>query len=92
MVETREKKTRWIRLGIKLVIGTLVEIFTGAAVNSLLSGVKCGKIEKISAKAGGALTGLYISDKVSNYVCDTFDEAISDISNIDRADDEEDEE
>lgn len=74
---------------IRFVVGGLVEIFIGAATNSIVSRVDGSKAAKLGAKAGGFLVGLMIGDQVSEYVCDTFDEAMDTIDEFRQAIDEE---
>lgn len=76
---------------IRFVVGGLVEIFIGAATNSIVSRVDGSKAAKLGAKAGGFLVGLMIGDQVSEYVCDTFDEAMDTINEFKQAMDEEEE-
>ena len=75
---------------IRFIVGGLVEIFVGAATNSVVSRVDGSKAAKIGAKAGGFLFGLMISDQVSNYICDVFDETMDSIDEVKDAMEEED--
>lgn len=75
---------------IRFIVGGLVEIFVGAATNSVVSRVDGSKAAKIGAKAGGFLFGLMVSDQVSNYVCDVFDETMDSIDEVKDAIEEED--
>lgn len=75
---------------IRFIVGGLVEIFVGAATNSVVSRVDGSKAAKIGAKAGGFLFGLMVSDQVSNYICDVFDETMDGIDEVKDAMEEED--
>lgn len=89
MENEKSKKFRGIKLGIQIVVTTLVEIFVGAATNSVLHDVTGGKIAKLGAKAGGFLVGMYMGDKVSDYICDGFDQTLADIEEIESTVEEE---
>lgn len=67
---------------IRFIVGGLVEIFVGAATNSVVSRVDGSKAAKIGAKAGGFLFGLMVSDQVSDYICDVFDETMDSIDEV----------
>lgn len=87
-----EKKTTGMDIAkavIRFAVGGLVEIFIGAATNSIVSRVDGGRVAKLGAKAGGFLVGLMIGDQVSNYVCDTIDETMYEIEELKEAMDEE---
>ena len=64
-----------VKLAIGLGVGGLVELFTGAGINSVINNVEGGKWAKLGAKAGGYLVGAYVSDKVTGYICDTIDDS-----------------
>lgn len=91
-MDNKEKKFKGIRIGVRIIVTTLVEIFVGAATKSVLHDVDGGKAAKLGAKAGGFLVGMYVSDKVSDYICDGIDETIADIEEIEAGIDNEDEE
>ena len=89
--KNKDKTFKGIKMGIRLVTTTLVEIFMGALTNSVISDVRGGKMAKLGAKAGGFLVGMYLGDEVANYICDDFDEALSDLEEIEARTESEDE-
>lgn len=78
----KEKKLKGIRLGINIIVTTLVEMFTSAATKGLMHDVEGNKMAKLGARAGAFLTGLYVGDKVSDYICDNVDEMLSSYEEI----------
>ncbi len=90
VIEKKTTKRDIAKSVIRFVVGGLVEIFIGAATNSVLSRVDSSKPAKIAAKAGGFLVGLMVSDHVSDYVCDTIDETMFEITEMREAMEEED--
>ena len=74
---------------VRFIVGGLVEIFVGAATNSVVSRVDGSKAAKIGAKAGGFLVGLMVSDQVSGYICDQIDGAVAQIEEMKEAIEEE---
>lgn len=76
--ERFEKAKPWIQVGIT----TIVEFFTSAVTNAVLDHTDGNKISRWGAKAGGAMVGLVIGDRVSEYVCDqveTFMDTLEEI-------------
>ena len=84
------EKHGMVRLGVRVCVTSLVECFVSASTNSLLQNVAGGKIAKLAAKAGGLLAGLYLGDKVTDYICDSFDQMIEDIDDMKAENEEED--
>lgn len=83
--EKRESRMKYIKLGVKIAVCTLVEIFFGAVTNSVLGEVKGGKMAKFGAKAGGGLLGAYTGMKIGDYICDAIDELSEDIENVEES-------
>ncbi len=88
----KDKKYKGLRIGIRIAVAALVEMFTNAATKGLMHDVDGGKFAKLGAKAGGFLVGMYVSDKVSDYICDSIDETISEISEFENDIEEDDDE
>ena len=88
-----EKESRMdsVKTAIRFVVGGLVELFIGAVTNSVIENVDSSKPAKFGAKAGGFLVGLMVSDKVSDYVCETIDDAMETIDEAKKAIEEENE-
>ena len=80
--EKRESRMKYVKLGVKIAVGTLVEIFFGAVTNSVLGEVKGGKLAKLGAKAGGGILGAYAGVKIGDYICDEIDELTDDLEDI----------
>lgn len=80
--EKRESRMKYIKLGVKIAVGTLVEIFFGAVTNSVLGEVKGGKMAKFGAKAGGGILGAYAGVKIGEYICDEIDDLAADLDEI----------
>lgn len=74
---------------VTFAVTGLVELFTGAVVNSVLDGVEGGKLARFGARIGGGLVGLVIGDKVADYVCASMDDISSMIEEIKDAIEEE---
>lgn len=77
-----DDKMKGLRTGIRIAVTALVEIFVGAATNSVLHEVQGGKIAKTCAKAGGFLVGMFVSDKVCDHICDSIDETMNSLKEI----------
>lgn len=73
---------------IQLAITGLVELFTGAVCNNVMSHVEGGKLFRWGAKIGAGLVGLMIGDKVSEYVCDGIEEFADNLDEFKQAIDE----
>ena len=83
--EKRESRMKYIKLGVKIAVGTLVEIFFGAVTNSVLGEVKGGKLARFGAKTGGGILGAYAGIKIGEYICDEIDEFASDLEDIEES-------
>lgn len=81
----REQRVKTIKNIIRFAAVGLVETFIGAATNSVVSQVDGGRLAKFGAKAGGFLTGIYIGDKVADYICDGIDDTMSEIEALKRS-------
>lgn len=77
--EERKSKFGKFKPYIWLAVTGLVELFTGAVCNTVMSHVEGGKATRLGAKAGAGLVGLMIGDKVADYVCDGIDGFIDDM-------------
>lgn len=86
------KKYKGLRLGIRIAVTTLVELFVSAATKGILHDVEGGKAAKLGAKAGGFLVGMYMSDMVSDHICDGIEQTISDITEIENSIEDDDDE
>lgn len=75
----------------RLIVGGLVEMFVGAATNSIVDNVDGSKWAKWGAKAGGFLVGMMIADRVGDYVCDSMDETMEELEKLKEAVEEEEE-
>lgn len=82
----------FFKAGLKMVVSGLVGLFTGAIVDTVSANATGTKIAKIGAKAGGALVGYYIGDKVTEHIMSDIEEMLPDNSSDDDEDDEEEEE
>ena len=80
--EQRKEKFEKIKPYIELGITGLGELFTGAVCNSVMDQVEGKKIFRYGAKAGGALVGLMIGDKVSECVFKRMENFIDDMEEI----------
>lgn len=78
----KEKTMKTIKTCVSLVSTFLVDMFIGAMTNSVMNGVKGGKMAKIGAKAGGFLVGMYIGDQVADHICGGFDELLADLEEV----------
>ncbi len=88
-IVAEDKKTKTIKTVVRFVVGGLVEIFVGAVTNSVVGRVDGSKAAKMGAKAGGFLAGLYLGDKVSDYICGGIDEIKVQLEDLKAAIDEE---
>lgn len=70
----KKNRMKTIKTVIRFGVGGLVEIFFGAVTKSVINRVDGSKIAKIGAKVGGALTGIYVGNKVADYICNEIDE------------------
>lgn len=77
-----KEKFKVVKVVIKFVAAGLVELFTGAAISSVMNNVEGGKIPKIGAYAGGALVGLMVGDQVGDFLCNELDEFCEDIDEL----------
>ena len=87
MEENSKMKT--IKTVIRFAVVGLVEIFIGAATNSIVGRVDGSRTAKLGAKAGGFLVGMYIGDQVSNYICDEINNAMTQMEDLKEAIEEE---
>lgn len=67
---------------VTFAVTGLVELFTGAVVNAVIKNVDGGRFARFGAKIGGALVGLVIGDRVSDYVCNAMDDISKTIDEI----------
>lgn len=74
---------------IRFVVGSLVDLFVGAATSMVVDHASGPKIAKVGAKAGGFLVGMMVGDRVSSYICDSIDETVGEIDKLREAIDEE---
>lgn len=86
----KNENLKIVKTVVKFVACGLVELFTGAAVASIVDNVDGGKLPKLGAKVGGALVGLMIGDQVGDYICGGIDDLYRDIDEIKSVIDEED--
>lgn len=86
--EERKEKFERFKPYIQVGITGLVEFFTNAITNAVISHVDGGKLAKWGAKAGGALVGLMIGGQVSDYICDGIDGFMDDLDEFKMAIDE----
>ena len=87
--EKKEARMKTVKTVVRFIVGGLVEVFVGAVTNSVVSRVDGSKIAKVSAKAGGFLTGLMIANQVGDYVCNEIDETMEDLDELKEAIEEE---
>lgn len=74
-VDKAEKRNKTIKSIVRFTVSGLVEIFIGAVTNSVLGRVDGSRAAKFGAKAGGFLVGMYLGDKVSDYILTGIDDA-----------------
>lgn len=86
--EERKAKFEKFKPYIQVGITALVEFFTGAVINTVVSHVDGGKIAKYGAKAGGALVGLKVGSDVTDYICDGIEGFLDDMDEFKEAIDE----
>lgn len=85
----KEERVKTVKTIIRFVVGGLVEIFVGAATNSIIGRVDGSKAAKIGAKAGGFLVGMYVGDQVSDHICNGIDNTMKQLEELKEAIEEE---
>lgn len=84
-----KSKLDTVKTVVKFVVGSLVEIFIGAATSSVVDHIEGPKVAKLGAKAGGFLVGMMVADQVSDYVCGGIDDISNELDRVKAALDEE---